>query len=280
MEVDIIRSTTSEVIIKCLDAQFARHGVPTTLRTDNGSNLVSAEMEEYLKEMGVEHKLTTPLWPRANGEVERQNRSLLKAMRAAHAEKRNWRMEMNKYLLAYRSTAHTTTGKSPAELLLGRSLSTKLPDIGELGETGDNVRQQNVRDRDAEKKQAAADYADQRRQSTERDLGTGDLVLLEKKKENKLSPAYEGEPYRVTARYGDQIHIESSEGVKYKRNIQHLKRFNPATQTQQQDSDEPPGEQVEVPEVPTESGKSCQQPVPDPGGKPAVAVPPRWSTRV
>lgn len=71
VEVDIIKSTTSETIIKCLDKQFSRYGVPSTLRTDNGPNLVSAEMEEYLNEMGIEHRLTTPLWPRENGEVER-----------------------------------------------------------------------------------------------------------------------------------------------------------------------------------------------------------------
>ena len=50
---------------------------------------VSNEIEDYLKEMGVEHLHTTPLWPRANGEVERQNRTLLKAIRAAHAEGKN-----------------------------------------------------------------------------------------------------------------------------------------------------------------------------------------------
>ena len=118
-----MRSTNSETIVKCLDAQFARYGISKTLRTDNGSNLVSVEIEQYLTEMGIVHKLTTPLRPRANGEVERQNRCLLKAMRAAHAEKTNWRTELNKYLLAYRSTAHITTGKTPAELLYARNLN-------------------------------------------------------------------------------------------------------------------------------------------------------------
>ena len=99
VEVDIIHSTTSEVIIKCLDKQFCRYGVTRTLRTDNGANLVSAEMNGYLTEIGIKRRLTTPLWPRENGEVERQNRSLLKAMRAALAEKKDWRSELNKYRL-------------------------------------------------------------------------------------------------------------------------------------------------------------------------------------
>ena len=53
--------------------------MPAGLRTDNGSNRVSEEIENYLEEMGTVHR-NTPLWPRVNGEVERENRSLLKAM--------------------------------------------------------------------------------------------------------------------------------------------------------------------------------------------------------
>ena len=93
IEVNVVRATTSKIIIQRLDAQFARYGIPKSLRTDTSPNLVSNEIEDYLKEMGVEHRHTSPLWPRANGEVERQNRTLLKAFRAAHAEGKNWREE-------------------------------------------------------------------------------------------------------------------------------------------------------------------------------------------
>ena len=81
--------------------------------------------------------MTTVLWPRANGEVERQNRSLLKAMRLADAEKRDWRLELNKYLLTYRSTPQVTTAKSPAELLFGWKLSIKLPEVTDVEESED-----------------------------------------------------------------------------------------------------------------------------------------------
>ena len=73
MEVHVIRTTSGKTIIDCLDAQFARHGLPKGLRTDNGSNLVFKELEDYLNEMGIEHRYTTPLWARANGEGERQD---------------------------------------------------------------------------------------------------------------------------------------------------------------------------------------------------------------
>jgi len=55
MEVDVIRTTSCKTIIHCLDAQFARHGLPKGLCTDNGSNLVSKEVEDYLNEMWIEH---------------------------------------------------------------------------------------------------------------------------------------------------------------------------------------------------------------------------------
>ena len=145
---------------------------------------MSAEMEEYLNEMGIGHRLTTPLWPRANGEVERQNRSLLKAMRVAHAEKRDWRLELNKYLLAYRSTPHITTGQSPAELLFGRKLSTKLPEVADLEESGISAGQRSR----CRKKRVGADHADKRHQAAEKCIQEGEFVLLEKRKENKLSP--------------------------------------------------------------------------------------------
>ena len=153
-------------------------------------------MEKYLEEMGIIRHHITTLWPRANGEVERENRSLLKAMRVFHAEGKNWRAEINKFLLAYRSTNHTTTGVSPAELFFKRKLTTKLPELTEVAEKQSDVVYQQLRDRDAERKQLAKDYADRRNHAKDRAVNVGDAVLLERRKENKLSPSYETEPYK------------------------------------------------------------------------------------
>ena len=85
----------------------------------NGPQFRSDVFEQYLEDCGVEYRKTTPLWPQANGEVDRQNRSLLKRMRIAQAEGKEWKKELRKYLMAYRSSRHTTTGVSPAELSFG-----------------------------------------------------------------------------------------------------------------------------------------------------------------
>ena len=129
IEVDIVRVTTSKIIIQRLIGPFARYGIPKGLRIVNSPNLVAKETEDYLKEMGVEHRHTISLWPRANGELERQNRTPLTAIRAVHAEGKNWREELNKFLLPYRSTAYSTTGKSPAELLFRRVVNSKMLEL-------------------------------------------------------------------------------------------------------------------------------------------------------
>ena len=63
------------------------------------------------------------------GTSKRQNRSLLKRMRIAQAEGKNWRKELVRFLAAYRTTPHTVTGICPAELLFARKIRTKLPEF-------------------------------------------------------------------------------------------------------------------------------------------------------
>ena len=61
MEVDVIRTTSSKTIIHCLEAQFARYGLPKGLHIDNGSNLVSKEVKDYLNKMGIENHYSQEL---------------------------------------------------------------------------------------------------------------------------------------------------------------------------------------------------------------------------
>jgi len=46
-----------------------------------------------------------------------------------------------------------------------------------------------------------------RRQAVEKYIQEGDFMLLDKNKENKLSPRYEKEPYQVMTRHGDQVQL-------------------------------------------------------------------------
>ena len=223
-EVEVMRSTTSEKVIKCLEKVFTTHGLPLSIRSDNGPQFRSEVFERYLEDNGIEHRKTTPLWPQANGEVERQNRSLLKRMRIAQAEGKEWKKEVRKYLVAYRSTPHTTTGVSPAELLFGRKMRTKLPELRE-----ESIESE-MRDRDGEMKAKAKQYADKKRNVRETDLTPGDKVLVKQERRNKLSTPFAPEPYDVVTKNGNSVIIESPEGVQLMRNTTHVKKFEESSQ--------------------------------------------------
>ena len=100
-------------------------------------------------ELGIVHGRITPYWSPAQGQVERENRSILKRIKIAQAEKRDWKTELDHYLLMYRSTPHSTTGVSPAEALYSRQIRTKLPKLQEFNYSND----QEMRDRDHESKE-------------------------------------------------------------------------------------------------------------------------------
>ena len=226
IEADVVRATTSKIIIQRVISPFARYGIPKGLWIFNSPNLMANEIEDYLKEMGVEHPHTTSLWPRANGEVERQNRTPLKAIRAAHAEGKNWREELNKFLLPNRFIPYSTTGKGPAELLFRRVLSSKMLELMGLDDEKEDITDQGARDRDTEKKQANKDYVEKRFHTRAQGVREGDWVLLEQKRQKKLSSSCEKGPYEVMARYGDQVVLRSSNEGEYRRNMHHSRAFN------------------------------------------------------
>ena len=77
-EVEVMQSTTNEKIIDRLADTFCRHGLPITIKSDNGPQFKSNEFREYCAQHSIIHQKVTAKWAQANGEVERQNWSLLK----------------------------------------------------------------------------------------------------------------------------------------------------------------------------------------------------------
>ena len=91
--------------------------------------------------------------------------------------------------MIYRSTPHSTTGVRPAELLFRRRISTKLPHRQEFSIEDE------VRDRDSERKARGKVYAGCQRNARESEIREGDKVLLRQEKENKLSTPYKQSPF-------------------------------------------------------------------------------------
>lgn len=226
-EIDITKDTSSEKMIDSLENMFLRHGLPFSVRSDNGPQFTWRTFQQYLKDIDVKHVRNTPLYPAANGEVGCQNRSLMKRIRIAQAESLDWKQEIRKYLMAYRTKPHSVTGVSPSELLFKRKLRTKLPEIN-LEEDKITLDEE-IRDRDMFAKYKNKMYIDEKRNAHESDLKTGDNVLVKQQYMNKMTTPFISSPYKLVEKNGNQCVVQSSEGVQYRRNTTHVKKFNDRT---------------------------------------------------
>ena len=86
-------------------------------------------MSQYAKKMGFHHHPVTTEDPQSNGFAESFVKTLVKFVHTTIAEGGDPKKELHNYLLNYRATPHSTTGKSPSELLFGRKIQSKLPRI-------------------------------------------------------------------------------------------------------------------------------------------------------
>ena len=73
VEVNISKRNTADVAITSLEKMFATQRLPWTATSENGPHFIAETFETFLQEDGIEHRKVTPLWPQANGEIERQN---------------------------------------------------------------------------------------------------------------------------------------------------------------------------------------------------------------
>ena len=129
---EFTKSITTDKIASLMSKMVVTHDLPCSLITDNGPQFISDHFKGYLEKNGIKHSQTTSLWPQANGENERQNPTILKRLRISKAEGRDRRSQMDDFLMMFRSKPHSTTGVSPAELLFGRDIRTKLPQLQEF----------------------------------------------------------------------------------------------------------------------------------------------------
>ncbi|XP_015748661.1 PREDICTED: uncharacterized protein K02A2.6-like [Acropora digitifera] len=253
-----MKSTTTVKVIDNLEEIFSRHGLPITIKSDNGPQFISGEFQEYCVQNGIVHLKTTPKWPQANQEVERQNASLMKRIRFAQAEGIDWKKELKRYVTRYQSIDHTTTGKSPAELLFNRKMRGKLPELHAHCHLD-----LETRDRDAEVKAKTKSYADKAANAKLSGIAVGDQVLVRQERKDKFSTQFNPTPHRVVSRTGNTVIVEAPGGTQYSRNTSHVKTFM---------MDDP----VPTPETPSGSPDGIVEPTAVPSqvlSEPTPAVP-------
>ena len=88
---------------------------------------VAAEFDGFIEYLGIQHTKGVPYWPQSNVEVERLNKTTMKAIKIVEIDTKHRKEEVQNFPFQYRMTPHTFTGISPAEMLMGRKLRNKLP---------------------------------------------------------------------------------------------------------------------------------------------------------
>lgn len=253
MEVIEMEKTTTKDVIRELMIMFSRYGFPAYLKADNASQISSEcqEWQEFCSANAITLLNTIPYWPQSNGEVERQNRSILKRLRISQELGKDWRNELRLYLITYHSSKHPTTGKSPGELMFGRQIKSKLPTISNF------LEDDGVRERDAVMKEKGKEYSDKRRHAKERDIHEGDVVLAKRmRKANKLDTEFANEEFVVQRKERTDTIIKSKvTGKQYRRSAAHLKKIEnqeTSQETKKNDSDTATTETQSQPQPATE----------------------------
>ena len=205
-----VHNTKTKCVIKALHQLFALFGVPTRIITDQGTAFTSYTFEAFCQENGVKHVLNAVATPRANGQCERLNRTVLNSLAATCGgeSEDTWDAQVKRVQSAINCTINRTTKRSPAQLLFGYK-PRGVPDAAlaaEIQATLDCLDLQELRDE--AKRSTDSEQTEQKKRF---DAGrfeppqynVGDVVTVVAKKvatgeSRKLTAKAKG-PFKVTA---------------------------------------------------------------------------------
>lgn len=152
-----VKSTKSVHSIKAIRNYFHIFSVSKRLVSDRGSSFTSKRFEEFLNNLGVKHILNAVATPRANGQIERYNRTVLAALSASNHGKPEslWDECVSEIQWGLNNTLNKGIGNTPAQALFGMNLvgtSDALANI--LNNESDNPNEiNNERNHDKENEQ-------------------------------------------------------------------------------------------------------------------------------
>lgn len=213
-----VKDTKSSSAIKVLQTIFQDFGTPERIISDRGTAFTSHMFKKFCQERNIRHVLNSVACPRANGQVERFNQTILRSLATQNSQhnEKDWDLAIAKVQFGINNTINSTTGKSASEVLFGVRLrgggDNLLKDA--LQETV-NKKQTNFeedRDKVAEtikNKQNKIKESHNSKTTPARQYNLNDLVKITKVsfnenigKSKKLLPKFIG-PYQVTKILGN-----------------------------------------------------------------------------
>lgn len=193
--------------IKALKSSVSLFGTPTRIIADQGRCFASKNFKEFCDSHNIALHLIATGSCRANGQVERQMRTLKGMLTAVETSERSWQDAIGDVQLALNCTVNRVTQASPLELMIGR-VARPLDLMNVDDESEVNLSQ--VREQAASGITENASYDKIRFDKSKAkftNFSVGDYVLIENEERNqtKLDPKFKG-PFKV---------IEVLEGDRY-----------------------------------------------------------------
>lgn len=201
---EAVANANTQGTLNALERLIKTFGYPTRIISDQGSAFTSRKFEGFCETHGIKHVLNAVASPRANGQVERFNRTILNSLVAVVGDdQKGWVKHLPKVQLGLNSTVCKGTGKTPLELVCGLRprLSGDLvgptvkPDLPVL-----RTKAAAMMERNAECMKRKFD----KKRKDAHQYQIGDLVMVERKllkrgiTSGKLVDRYAG-PYKVIA---------------------------------------------------------------------------------
>lgn len=122
-------SSNATAVINILRRYFATFGVPQELSSDGGPPFESNEFNTFLKNWGINHRLSSAYFPQSNGRAESAVKTMKRILTTNISQSGSLDTEsVVKALLLHRNTPAPDMGISPAELLFGRNIPDHLPE--------------------------------------------------------------------------------------------------------------------------------------------------------
>ncbi|KAG1938978.1 retrotransposable element [Pimephales promelas] len=195
---------TTQVITDILEVLFARWGMPRAITTDNGPQFISADFSQFLSDRGIKHIRTAYYNPQANGGVERFNQSLKNGVRAHLAQGCTFRTALNQTLMHYRASQHTTTGASPALLMLGREMELPLDRLKAHGMAAPTAGSSQAQTKAAVNRhqQRMRQYFDRKHRVKATAITAGDWVRARRPHRSNKMASYWSQPCQVHRQLG------------------------------------------------------------------------------
>ena len=240
-----LRDKTTKGVVKALEDLVCLLGPPKQLTSDNGGEFASDMLREACRLLGIEKRTSVPYRPQSQGNVERQNRTLIKDLQHRLLQYgKSWSEHLPYTEWLHNTAPFSKTRMSPYYVFFGRE-----PYLPQFVET-------NVRPPKDVKTQAFAkelqsriksihDEANRRAEEKRRDekerydrrvkhspFEPGDKVWERVEVRHKLDPKWSG-PITIRSRRtsphggpGNTYECERSDGTTCRRNYEQLKRVN------------------------------------------------------